>query len=234
MTRQPSTIGSVAINTTTQKVLASLGCLAMASIALLPMTSRASLVEGRVICFSDRPCIETATVNEDSIQIFWRNNVGYDFYKVRWSRSGKDEKDVQVAGGQTGSLALTGVTPKTHYTFKIKGCNGEVIGGPVCSEWEVQDIVTGEGVASSQPSPEQSPVSAPTTTAPSTTAPSTPPSSETPSESQPPGKSPSNAAPLNSPPLETAPATTPAPPSNQPSSTEPAPAAPPHVVPITQ
>jgi hypothetical protein len=154
---------------------AGLGMVVASALGLAAPAAAVVNAGGQVVCYSDRPCIELAAMQNDAIRIEWRALGSHDFFNVKWSRPGKDEPPMKVDGGYTGSLALTKVVPNTRYVIEVQGCDGQLWGGPVCTNWETQEIVTGVAV--------------------------TPPTSEnTPGDATPPGKpdnSPTSAAPAN-------------------------------------
>jgi hypothetical protein len=115
-----------------------------ASFVLVPAVGMAMVIEDQILCYSDRPCIESVISDTRLIQLSWRGGEYYDFYNVRWSRPGVDpvETHRMLPGGNRGSLALTKILPSTQYVIKVQGCNTQLIGGPACSEWEMQEVIT--------------------------------------------------------------------------------------------
>jgi hypothetical protein len=115
-----------------------------ALVALVPAAAVAMVIEDQVLCYSDRPCIESVVSDTRLIQLSWRAGDYYDFYNVRWSREGVDavETHRMLQGGNRGSLALTKILPNTQYIIKVQGCNTQLIGGPACTAWEMQEVVT--------------------------------------------------------------------------------------------
>lgn len=115
-----------------------------AAVVLMPAVARAEVRNGRIYCYRDRPCVETVLLDPGSVQLHWRGNDTYDFYNVRWSKPGTEATQTHrmLTGGRNGSLALIEVSPDTPYTFKIQGCNTQIWGGPQCSEWEIQEVIT--------------------------------------------------------------------------------------------
>lgn len=115
-----------------------------ASFALVPAAAVAMVVEDQVFCYSDRPCIESVVSDTRLIQLSWRGGEHYDFYNVQWYRPGVDpvETHRMLEGGNRGSLALTKILPSTQYVIKVQGCNTQLIGGPTCTAWEMQEVVT--------------------------------------------------------------------------------------------
>ncbi len=125
---------------------------AVAALILLPSVGKAEVhSNGQVVCYGDRPCINTVYLDVNSIQLFWRGNESYDFYNVKWAKPGAEETKRMLKGGLSGSLALTQVTPQTQYTFQIQGCNTRLWGGPECTAWETQAVISGNAIAESAP-----------------------------------------------------------------------------------
>ncbi|WP_421658736.1 fibronectin type III domain-containing protein [Leptothermofonsia sp. ETS-13] len=141
-----SSIGGVTVLSTYRKqAFIGVPCFVVAASAvLLPATGGAVVSNGQVFCYSDRPCIESVTSDARSIRISWRGREYFDFYNVRWIRPGKEEMETHkmLEGGNKGSLAITKILPNTQYVIKIQGCNTQLIGGPACTEWEIQEVVT--------------------------------------------------------------------------------------------
>ncbi|MCL6435944.1 MAG: fibronectin type III domain-containing protein [Leptolyngbyaceae cyanobacterium HOT.MB2.61] len=141
-----SSIGGVTVlSTYCKQAFIGVPCFMVAAAAvLLPAAGEAVVSNGQVFCYSDRPCIESVTSDAHSIRISWRGREFFDFYNVRWVRPGKEELETHkmLQGGNRGSLAITKILPNTQYVIKLQGCNTQLIGGPACTEWEIQEVVT--------------------------------------------------------------------------------------------
>lgn len=72
------------------------------------------------------------------IVVYWGNQ-DFDFYQLRWSRPGIEEKQLKVRGsGPKGSWwALNNANPDTTYTFKVQACYSSVLGSD-CTGWKEQ------------------------------------------------------------------------------------------------
>jgi hypothetical protein len=157
---------------------AGLGVVVVSALGLAAPATAVVNAGGQVVCYDDRPCIELATLQDNAIRIEWRALGSHDFFNVKWSRPGKDEPPIKVDGGYTGSLALTRVVPNTRYLIEVQGCDGQLWGGPVCTKWETQEIVTGTAVTpptSENPpadaTPPAKPDNSPTSNAPANSSP---------------------------------------------------------------
>lgn len=164
------------LSTYPKKVWAGAMGLAITMPAMLTSTSAiAAVVSGDVLCYEDRPCIEAVNSNTQSIEVFWRDRDYYDFFNVRWYRSGTEEENHYHIreGGNRGSVALTKILPNTQYVIKVQGCSTQLFGGPTCTEWETQEITTQNFEVPQEPSATQpiegQPVDAPANGAPTDT-----------------------------------------------------------------
>ena len=82
------------------------------------------------------------TATDGRIIVKYWGNQDFDFYQLRWSRSGLAETQQRVRGsGARGSWwALNNPRSNTRYTFKVQACYSGMFGSD-CTPWEVTTYV---------------------------------------------------------------------------------------------
>jgi hypothetical protein len=110
----------------------------------LPRTWRINandfLVNGRfrsdvVLCPSDRPCIQAVYKEGANLIVEWIDTQARDHYNLRWSRPGRQVRQLELPGGRGGRFTLTNFRSNTPYTFAVQGCRFSFIIGSQCTPW---------------------------------------------------------------------------------------------------
>lgn len=96
------------------------------------------------LCPADRPCIIAVYNEGPNLIVEWNDSEKRDHYNFRWSRPGKQVKQMELPGGRGGRFTLKNFRPNTRYTFSVQGCRKPIIGRSRCTPW-YQETVTSCG-----------------------------------------------------------------------------------------
>ena len=99
---------------------------------------------------------EVDTATDGRIIVKYWGNQDYDFYQLRWSRPGLEEKQMRVrgSGSEGGWWALDNARVNTPYTFKVQACFSSVLGSE-CTYWSTKTFQ--KEAAATKPQPAQHP-----------------------------------------------------------------------------
>jgi hypothetical protein len=114
------------------------GCLLA---ALLSAPSRSQASNPR-LCPADRPCIQAVYNAGPNLIVRWNDTEGRDHYNLRWSRPGKEPRQIETPGGRGGHFTLKNFNANTRYTFAVQGCRKPLIGRSTCTEWYDETVVS--------------------------------------------------------------------------------------------
>jgi hypothetical protein len=80
---------------------------------------------------------------DDKLVVYWQGSIKFDYYNLKWSRTGKAEKVVTglnkaAADKRQGSYYIKNPVPDAIYNFEVQGCESSRVNSQVgvCTQWK--------------------------------------------------------------------------------------------------